>query len=83
MVYHLLPWSQPRSGAASLPFHAHFRQTVERLRRVVPTLERHGIRLGLEMIGAFGLRRVRKHDFVHTVEVPSERATLFRELHTL
>ena len=73
MVYHLLPWSQPKPGAASLPFHAHFLQTVDRLRRVLPTLERHGIRLGLEMIGAFGLRRVREHDFVHTVEVLHNR----------
>lgn len=69
LVYHLLPWSQPRfPEKASQPFHPHFRQTVARLARVVPILRAHGLRVGLECIGAFGLRRVRQHDFVHTIE---------------
>ena len=34
----------------------------------MPVLEQHGLRVGLEFIGAFGLRRVREHAFVHTIE---------------
>ena len=65
LAYHLLPWSQ---ATPSLPFHEHFRRTAARLARVVPILERHGLTVALEPIGAFGLRRVREHAFVHTIE---------------
>jgi sugar phosphate isomerase/epimerase len=68
LAYHLLPWSEPRDSGEGQPFHPHFRRTAERLARVVPTLERHGLRVALECIGAFGLRRVRQHSFVHTIE---------------
>ena len=69
LAYHLLPWSQPATAdAAELRFHPHFRAATTRLTRVAPVLAAHGLRVGLECIGAFGLRRCRKHDFVHTIE---------------
>lgn len=68
-AHHLLPWSQPPIGGGdALPFHAHFRLVARRLARIVPVLEAHGLRAGLEPIGAFGLRRVQERDFVHTIE---------------
>lgn len=66
-AHHILPYSSPPRGAPQ-PFHAHFRMTADRLSRAVPVLERHGMRAGIEPISAFGLRRTRKHDFVHTIE---------------
>jgi len=60
---HVLPWSE-----TGMPFGEHFRLTSRRLEACAPLLRAGGLRVGLEFIGAFGLRRVRRRDFVHTLE---------------
>ena len=67
-AHHILPWSQPPLGSTGLPYHRHFRLAARRLEQVVPILEANGLRAGIEPLGAFGLRRVQEHDFVHTIE---------------
>ena len=51
-----------------MKFGEHFRVTSRRLEACAPILRESGLRVGLEFIGAFGLRRVRKYDFIHTLE---------------
>ena len=61
---HLLPWSE-----SDLPFGEHFRMTQSRLGAVAPIIRDLDLQVGLEFIGTWGLRRTRKNDFIHTIEV--------------
>jgi sugar phosphate isomerase/epimerase len=60
---HLLPWS-----CTDMPYGQHFRLTQRRLEAVAPILRETGLKVGLEFIGSYGLRRTRKFDFIHTIE---------------
>ena len=62
-AYHILPWS-----ITDLKFGDHFRLTAKRLETSLPVIRENGLRVGLEFIGSFGLRRTQKYDFLHTVE---------------
>ena len=57
------PGSDERAPEANLEFHA------ERLRPVVKTLGEHGIRFGIEFVGAPSLRAPYSYEFVHDVPV--------------
>ena len=62
-AFHILPFS-----VRGLTFGEHFRLCRERLATVAPILRDSDLRVGLEFIGSSGLRRVRSHEFLHTVE---------------
>src|SRR5262249_11599951 len=57
------PGSDERAPEANLEFHA------ERLRPVVKTLGEHGIRFGIEFVGAPSLRAPYSYEFVHDLPV--------------
>lgn len=61
-----ITWIVPSSD--TLPFEKNFALHVERLRRVLDILARHGISLGLEFQGPKSLRKDRKYWFVHTLD---------------
>lgn len=52
---------------AARPFAENFEWHVERLRRLQPIFEDHGIRYGLEFLGVHELRVRHPHPFVHTI----------------
>jgi sugar phosphate isomerase/epimerase len=58
---HIWPSNAQRAFAANFDWH------VERLKRVQAVFERHGIQYGLEFLGPYELRTLRKHPFVHTI----------------
>lgn len=51
-----------------LNFNDRFVRTVERLRRLAPSLRRHEIRIGFEFIGPTETRRETAYDFIHTID---------------
>jgi sugar phosphate isomerase/epimerase len=51
-----------------LNFNDRFVRTVQRLRRLAPSLRRHEIRIGFEFIGPTETRRDTAYDFIHTID---------------
>jgi sugar phosphate isomerase/epimerase len=56
-------WIMPSSDQ---PFSANFRFHAERLKEVARVLGAHGLRLGLEFVAPWHLRRKFKHEFIFT-----------------
>jgi sugar phosphate isomerase/epimerase len=68
-------WISP--GSDDLTYLQNYKRHVERIGLIAGILDDHGLRFGLEYIGTPGLRRARRHAFIHTM---AEARELFADV---